>query len=492
MTSLEILQKYFGYTHFRVGQQKIIESVLQNRDTLAVLPTGAGKSLCYQVPGLVFEGTTIVISPLISLMKDQVEKLENHGISAIFLNTSIDESELQKRLIALQLGKVKFVYVAPERLLLHHFVLACQQTPISLLVVDEAHCISQWGHDFRPSYHQISHFINSFSKRPPIIAVTATATTLVRKDIATQLQMRAPNIFQQSCRRTNLFFAVCAYTHAYQQQLDLFRIIKNHKNESGIIYCSTRQRVQNVTTTLQHFEQSCGMYHAGMTVEQREEVQTNFLTNKTKIIAATNAFGLGIDKQDVRFVIHYNVPLSLESYYQEAGRAGRDGKPARCYLFFFEKDLEALQELSHHSHSAKKRLEHIIRYATHHQCRVMQQMRHFDEWVDFRSCGQCDHCLKSFLQVDEKEKNIIQKLCALRKNSADFQFLSDQAIKQLAVHQPQTPTQFLAIPGIGKGWWSQWQKAMQKYSEITAAQLGTTRHHKTHADGSTHAFQLLK
>src|SRR5258708_18085412 len=263
MTPLQILQNYFGYENFRPGQKEIIESVLQNRDTLAILPTGAGKSLCYQIPGLVFGGTTIVVSPLISLMKDQVEKLESKGISATFLNTSIDESELQKRLIAFQLGKFTFIYVAPERLLLGRFVLACQRTSISLLVVDEAHCISQWGHDFRPSYRQISHFVESLSKRPPIIAVTATATSFVRKDIAIQLQMRDPNIFQQSCRRPNLFFAARTYAHSYQQQLDLFRILKLHKNESGIMYCSTRQRVQNIANLLRYFGYACETYHAG-------------------------------------------------------------------------------------------------------------------------------------------------------------------------------------------------------------------------------------
>src|SRR5579859_3519011 len=383
MTPLQILQNYFGHENFRAGQKEIIESVLSGCDTLAILPTGAGKSLCYQIPGLVFGGTTIVVSPLISLMKDQVEKLQNQGISATFLNTSIDESELQKRLIALQLGAFHFVYVAPERLLLRQFVSACQCISVSLLVVDEAHCISQWGHDFRPNYLEISYFVANLPKRPPIIAVTATATSFVRKDIVTQLKMATPNIFQQSCRRPNLFFAAHTYTHSYQQQLDLFRIIKNHKDDSGIIYCSTRQRVQNIADLLRHFGQICETYHAGMSLEQRDEVQTLFLTNKIKIIIATNAFGLGIDKPDVRFVIHNNLPLSLESYYQEAGRAGRDEKPAYCYLFFFEKDLEALHELGLHSQLAKHKLKNIIQYATSHRCRVMRQMEYFDELICF-------------------------------------------------------------------------------------------------------------
>ncbi|MDR1422387.1 MAG: ATP-dependent DNA helicase, partial [Coriobacteriales bacterium] len=333
----KILQQHFGYPDFRPGQDALIEQLLSGRDCLGVMPTGAGKSLCYQVPALIYEGLTIVISPLISLMKDQVDALRSNGIAADCLNSSLSPAQRSAVLRRVAQGRCRILYVAPERLRVSEFVRALAQIKVALVAVDEAHCISQWGHDFRPSYHAIPQFIDGLNPRPAVGAYTATATQRVRSDIEQLLQLRDPFVLVTGFDRANLHFAV---KRPHDKTATLLSFIREQNQTSGIVYCSTRRTVEELCGELADAGLAVTRYHAGLSEEERRVSQDDFLYDRRIIMVATNAFGMGIDKSNVGYVVHYNMPQNLESYYQEAGRAGRDGSPATCLLLYEPADVQ--------------------------------------------------------------------------------------------------------------------------------------------------------
>ena len=332
----ETLKVFFGYDSFREGQEGIIESILEGRDGLAIMPTGAGKSICYQVPALMLSGITIVISPLISLMQDQVKALNEAGIHAAFINSSLSETQIRKALNLAAKGTYKIIYVAPERLESHDFIDFAYHADISMVTVDEAHCISQWGQDFRPSYLKIVNFIKNLPKRPIVSAFTATATEEVKEDILCILNLVNPNVTVTGFDRENLYYSV---ENIRKKEDFVIHYIEKHPTESGIIYCATRKNVDNLFEMLYKRGVSVTRYHAGIDNETRKQNQDDFIYDRAPVIVATNAFGMGIDKSNVRYVIHYNMPQSMENYYQEAGRAGRDGEPAQCILLFSAQDI---------------------------------------------------------------------------------------------------------------------------------------------------------
>lgn len=338
MNPAEILKKYFGYDSFRNGQETMIESILSGKDAFAIMPTGAGKSLCYQVPALLLPGITIVISPLISLMQDQVKSLNEAGIHAAFINSSLTEQQIAKALRLAQDGTYKIIYVAPERLESEGFIQFALNTDISMVTVDEAHCISQWGQDFRPGYLKITEFVAKLPKRPVVSAFTATATAEVKTDIECILQLKTPETVVTGFDRENLYYRV---EHVAGKRKDEFVMdyVKSHSGESGIIYCATRKNVDTLYEKLSENGISVSRYHAGMDSETRKNSQDDFIYDRVQVIIATNAFGMGIDKSNVRYVIHYNMPQSMENYYQEAGRAGRDGENSQCILLFSAQDV---------------------------------------------------------------------------------------------------------------------------------------------------------
>ncbi|MCM1327424.1 MAG: DNA helicase RecQ [Bacteroidales bacterium] len=336
MTAKEALKNYFGYDSFREGQENIIESIMAGRDSLAIMPTGAGKSVCYQVPALLLSGITIVISPLISLMQDQVKALNEAGIHAAFINSSLTEAQVSKALKLAAAGRYKLIYVAPERLESFDFMEFVNQVDISMVTVDEAHCISQWGQDFRPSYLKIVDFIKNFPQRPIVSAFTATATEEVKNDILCILNLREPKVTVTGFDRKNLYYSVESVRKKEDFVIDY---IEKHSEDSGIIYCATRKNVDKLFEALWKRGVPVTEYHAGMENEIRKKNQDDFIYDRSSVIIATNAFGMGIDKSNVRYVIHYNMPQSMENYYQEAGRAGRDGEPAQCVLLFSPQDV---------------------------------------------------------------------------------------------------------------------------------------------------------
>ena len=336
MDKYEVLKEYFGYSTFRKGQEEIIDNILKGRDILAIMPTGAGKSLCYQVPALMLKGMTIVISPLISLMKDQVNALNDSGIKAVYLNSSMTFSEYQKALRLASQGYFKIIYVAPERLESHDIMNIIAFNEVSMITIDEAHCVSQWGHDFRPSYLKIVDFVSKFKRRPIISSFTATATSKVKQDISNILKLNNPYIITTGFDRKNLYFEV---QHPKDKFSALLKIVQRNKGKCGIVYCGTRKNVEEVCQKLQDEGFNALRYHAGLTNQERLYSQNCFIYDKCDIIVATNAFGMGIDKSNVSYVVHYNMPKNIESYYQEAGRAGRDGEPAECILLYSASDV---------------------------------------------------------------------------------------------------------------------------------------------------------
>ncbi|MEM9904969.1 MAG: DNA helicase RecQ [Cyanobacteria bacterium P01_D01_bin.44] len=393
------LKHFFGYDTFRHDQRSVIEQVLKNRDTLVVMPTGGGKSLCYQLPALLKIGVTIVVSPLIALMQDQVQALQDNGIAATFLNSSLSFEELRSREQQLLNGDIKLLYVAPERLLNPSFwptLERLQQTVgISTFAIDEAHCVSEWGHDFRPEYRQL-HRLKQQLPQVPLIALTATATERVRQDIVQQLQLQDPQIFISGFNRQNLYYEVKPKPkQAYNQLLSL---VKQQQDGSGIIYCLSRKRVDEVAFRLQQDGITALPYHAGLSDRDRKENQERFIRDDVRVMVATVAFGMGINKPDVRFVIHYDLPRNLESYYQEAGRAGRDGDPANCTIFFGYADVATVNYLinqkpdEHEQRIAQQQLRQIINYTESAICRRKIQLNYFGEPFD-GNCGNCDNCL---------------------------------------------------------------------------------------------------
>ena len=412
VTPLQILKTYFGYDSFREGQGEIIDTILSGRDALAIMPTGAGKSLCYQVPALLLPGITLVVSPLISLMQDQVKSLNEAGIHAAYINSSLTEGQINKALSFAARGVYKIIYVAPERLETASFLSFALHTPISMVTVDEAHCISQWGQDFRPSYLKIIDFVEQMPGNPIISAFTATATEVVKNDIARILKLKNPNVVVTGFDRENLYYQV---EHLTGKQKDIFiqNYIETHPNESGIIYCATRKNVDTLYEKLLKQGVSVTRYHAGMSNDIRKKSQDDFIYDRAQVVIATNAFGMGIDKSYVRFVIHYNMPQSMENYYQEAGRAGRDGEPAKCILLFStqdvmisklllgSKDFEGMdfQEIEQVKHQDSRRLQLMEGYCMTTSCLRNYILKYFGE-TTHQPCDNCGNCHQEFEELD--------------------------------------------------------------------------------------------
>lgn len=408
---LSVLKEYFGHDSFREGQDRITDSLLGGRDVLGIMPTGAGKSICYQVPALMFDGITIVVSPLISLMKDQVSALVQSGVAAAYINSSLTHAQYLKVLQNTESGKYKIIYVAPERLCAPAFLEICRNLNISMVAVDEAHCVSQWGQDFRPSYLKIPDFIDALNSRPVVGAFTATATGAVRDDIKTLLRLVSPLVVTTGFDRPNLFFSVM---QPKNKSIELMKLIKERKNESGIVYCSTRKAVEEVCELLQKNGFAATRYHAGLDENERRRNQDDFVYDRATIMVATNAFGMGIDKSNVSFVIHYNMPKNMESYYQEAGRAGRDGRSADCILLYSAKDVRTNQFLINNSEPNpdltedeqeevrrrdRERLKQMTFYCTTHKCLRKFILEYFGDKGPER-CEKCSNCLSNHENTD--------------------------------------------------------------------------------------------
>ncbi|MDO4766438.1 MAG: DNA helicase RecQ [Eubacteriales bacterium] len=403
----DILKIYFGYDEFRPKQQEIIDSILAGQDTLAIMPTGGGKSLCYQIPALLMSGITLVISPLIALMKDQVDALLDMELPVTFLNSTLIFEEYLHRIYAIKQGRYKIVYLAPESLSSSFVQQLAKEVTISHIAVDEAHCISTWGHDFRLSYREIADFIEEIPERPVISAFTATATPKVKTDIIDSLKLQTVSMFETGYERKNLSLNVVKDTNKLNF---LLSYISKYKGQSGIVYCSTRKETEEVYEALRKKKISVSYYHAGLLPEERKRVQEQFLFDDIKVMVATNAFGMGIDKSNVRYVIHYNMPETLEAYYQEAGRAGRDGAPAECYLLYSPRDLqirryliekaaeneEISQELLHHRYA---KLQQMNAYCHTGRCLSAYILEYFgDDYA--KDCSRCNNCLKDYVEKD--------------------------------------------------------------------------------------------
>ncbi|WP_458119655.1 DNA helicase RecQ [Paenibacillus sp. Z6-24] len=400
----ELLQKYFGYEDFREGQRKIVSSLLERRDTLGIMPTGGGKSICYQIPALVNDGVTLVISPLISLMKDQVDALTAAGVPAAYINSTLSGKEVNDRIRAARRGELKLLYVAPERLELDWFREEMNGMQITCIAVDEAHCVSQWGHDFRTSYLEIAPFVEQMPERPMVAAFTATATPEVRSDILRLLRLDQPEVFITGLGRDNLSMSVLRGTQRKEFVIDYAR---SHENESGIVYAATRKDVDDLYSRLLSSGVSAGRYHAGMSDDERDQSQEAFLYDDVRVIVATNAFGMGIDKSNVRYVIHYNMPKNMEAYIQEAGRAGRDGDPSECILLFSPQDimtqkflLEQNMNEGDRKHNDYRKMQQMIDYCYTTKCLRNAMLDYFGEEHSGESCGQCSSCRDSRELVD--------------------------------------------------------------------------------------------
>lgn len=412
MQAQETLRKYFGHEAFRPGQEVMVNALTHHRDALGVMPTGAGKSMCYQVPALMMPGVAIVISPLISLMADQVAALKSAGVPAAYLNSSLTPRQMELAMQRARQGAYKIIYVAPERLETPSFQAMAQSMPISLLAVDEAHCVSQWGQDFRQSYLDIPVFMEQLLVRPVCTAFTATATKQVEADIARILKLRDPETIHTGFDRKNLFFGV---RRPNSKMTELFHLLKENDGKSGIVYCSTRKAVEEVCASLCDAGFDATRYHAGLSDVERAQNQDDFLYDRKPIMVATNAFGMGIDKSNVSFVIHYNMPMDLESYYQEAGRAGRDGEPAQCILLYSGRDVRTNEFLLKRSretmdvedeetrqfllNQGMERLKQMTFYATSTSCLRHRMLRYFGDHAP-ESCGNCSCCLTNYREED--------------------------------------------------------------------------------------------
>ena len=471
-----LMYQHFGYSSFRHAQSTLITSLIEGRDVLGIMPTGAGKSMCYQIPALMLPGITLVISPLISLMQDQVRALKAAGIAGAYLNSSLSYRQYLKALDNARQGMYKIIYVAPERLESEEFLDFARSIDISLLAVDEAHCVSQWGHDFRPSYMTIAPFIEKLPRRPRLAAFTATATPAVKDDILEHLRLRDPEIAVTGFDRENLFFRVLRPT---DKKAALLEFVKQHSGESGIVYCSTRKQVESVTNLLKDNGISAGRYHAGLDEGERRESQNLFLYDKLRVMVATNAFGMGIDKQNVSFVVHYNMPKNMEAYYQEAGRAGRDGARAQCLLLYGPGDVhtaeflinssveesgDAPEAIENRRRIEMDKLEQMKGYCFTSGCLRQYILNYFGE----EHPGKCDNCgtcnakknilatlqPKTVAGSQKVERSLYDMLKSVRQDFAERSSLppdlvfNDMTLQVMAVKKPQNEYEMMQIPGV--------------------------------------------
>lgn len=456
-----LLKQYFGFQEFRPLQERVIQHVMAQHDCLVLMPTGGGKSLCYQLPALALPGITIVISPLISLMKDQVDQLQANGVAAAFLNSTLKPEAIENIKHEARQGRLKILYIAPERLSTFEFKDFLQTLNISLIAIDEAHCISEWGHDFRPDYRNLKNLRSDFPNIP-IIALTATATEKVRADILKQLNLRAPKVFISSFNRPNLTYRVIPKQDTFRRLVDL---LQQYREESVIIYCFSRKATEEVVQRLQVNGFVAVAYHAGLTGDIRQRTQEQFIRDEVHIIVATIAFGMGIDKPDVRLVVHYDLPKSVEGYYQETGRAGRDGLPAECALFFSyadkRKHLYFIDQIANPIERAKvlQNLDQVVKYGELQQCRRQFLLRYFGEPYAVENCATCDICNHQTVSLQPEDTaydaTLFDQLRAVRKELAEqldvppYIIFGNTSLQEMATYFPQRPATFLQITGVG-------------------------------------------
>ena len=487
MNLLETLKHYFGYDSLRPGQQELMDGIQQGRDVLGIMPTGAGKSLCYQVPALMLEGITLVISPLISLMSDQVKALNQAGVHAAYINSSLTENQIRAALAYAAQGKYKIIYVAPERLNTARFLDFAYYADISMVTVDEAHCISQWGQDFRPSYLEIADFLAKLSDRPVVSAFTATATERVKQDIVASLHLQNPVTVVTGFDRPNLFFRVVNRKGGKETDNSIINYVKRHEDESGIIYCATKKNVDSVYALLLQYGIAAGRYHAGLSLEERKKNQDDFTYDRIRVMVATNAFGMGIDKSNVRYVLHYNMPQSLEYYYQEAGRAGRDGEEAECVLFFSKQDIMINKRLLQYKVTSgqasddsvaraneQRKLNEMIRYCDTDECLRQFILSYFGDNSPC-TCEKCSNCVvvedeaeETYIQTGREKKKALQladltpegqelfeqlRRCradlAVEKGVPPYIICSDKTLKDMCVKCPVDSTAMESVYGMG-------------------------------------------
>lgn len=512
----QTLKQYFGYDSLRTGQEELINGILAGHDVLGIMPTGAGKSLCYQLPAIMLKGITLVISPLISLMSDQVKALNQAGVHAAYINSSLTENQIRIALSYASQGRYKIIYVAPERLNTPRFLDFACNADISMLTVDEAHCISQWGQDFRPSYLEIAGFLTRLPRRPIVSAFTATATERVKNDIVASLGLNNPVTMVTGFDRPNLFFRVVTRRGGSQKDNSIINYVKKHEDESGIIYCATKKNVDKLYTLLNEQGISAGRYHAGLSNDERKQNQEDFTYDRIRVMVATNAFGMGIDKSNVRYVLHYNMPQSLEYYYQEAGRAGRDGEEAECVLFFSKQDIMINKFLLQNKASAgdvasdmqktandQRKLQQMINYCETDKCLREFILSYFGDTTPC-ICNKCSNCVvvedeeeETYVETGKKRKKaaqlaglnelgaaLFEKLRSVRtelaaeKSVPPYIICSDKTLKDMCAKLPRDKEQLADVYGMG-------EQKIQNYGEAFVTAVNSFVADNPNPSGST-------